>query len=101
MELTLKPKDTRLYIRCQTPQKNLIEEAAAALGMSVSDYILSTMIERSASEIQRRNRLALSHAAFEQLHEFMQSEPQPSPELVENLSRYQKARDEGALTVAD
>ena len=101
MELALKPKNTRLYVRCKSPQKNLIEEAAGALGMSVSDYILSTMIERSANEIQRRNRLALNHAAFEQLQAFLQTDPQPSPALLENLSRCQKAREEGALTLAD
>lgn len=101
MELTLDTKDTRLYVRCKTPQKNLIEQAAAALGMSVSDYILSTVIERSIGEVQRQNRLRINQAAFAQLQEFLQTDPEPSAALTENMGRYRRALDEGPLTVAD
>src|SRR5438045_1358316 len=85
MELSLKSKDTRLYVRCNSPQKTLIEQAAAKLGMSISDYILSTMIERSLDEIQRQNRLLLTQDAFAQLQDLLQTDPEPSPSLVQNM----------------
>lgn len=101
MDTTLKQKDGRLYVRCQTPQKRIIEQAATALGMSVSDYILTTMIERSISEIQRQNRVVINQAAFAQLQELMQTDPGPSDALTENMARFRRTRAAGDMTVAD
>jgi uncharacterized protein (DUF1778 family) len=101
MEAALKQKDSRLYVRCKTLQKKLIEQAAAALGMSVSDYILATMIERSVSEIQRQNRLIIDQTAFAQLQELMTADPGPSDPLSENMTRYRQALAAGELTIAD
>ena len=94
-------KDTRLFVRCKSNQKQLIERAASALGMSVSDFILGTVIERSSETVQRHNRIKISAAAFEQLQDLMMSDPEPSPALIANLRRYKQATDSGELTVED
>ena len=94
-------KGSRLFVRCRTRDKELIEQAAAALGMTVSDYILSTLIERSLGEMQRQNRINLTRAAMEQVQAFLQSDPEPAPTLAANLRRYREQVEAGKLTVAD
>jgi uncharacterized protein (DUF1778 family) len=101
LSIALTAKDTRLFVRCKTLEKALIEQAAAALGMSVSDYIVSTVIERSLTEVQRRNRIEIMREAFAQLEEFMQTDPEPTPALLENAAHYRQTIDSGMLTVAD
>ena len=101
MELPLDAKNTRLYVRRKTPEKRLIEKAAMARGMNISDYILSTVLERSVSDIQRQNRISITEEAFEQLQAFLLTDPDPSAELVESLGGYQRALKRGMLTVAD
>jgi uncharacterized protein (DUF1778 family) len=98
---TLEAKDTRLFVRCRTRDKDLIEQAAATPGMNVSDYILSTLIERSVGEMQRQNRITLTQAAFAQLTELMDRDPEPAPALAGNLKQYRKAVEAGTLSVAD
>src|SRR2546421_10683114 len=101
MGTTITTKDSRLFVRCKTRDKALIEQAAATLGMSVSDYILSTAIERAKEEVQRSNRVLVTQAAFAQLQEFLETDPEPSPALLENVARYRQMVESGKLTVED
>jgi uncharacterized protein (DUF1778 family) len=40
-------KDTRLHVRCKRADKEKIEKAAAALGLSLSDYMLSNALAQA------------------------------------------------------
>lgn len=101
MQTVVEPRDARLSIRCGVQEKALIECAAAAAGLSVSDYIRSVAIERSLNEIQRLNRILVSQEAFAQLADLLEADSEPPRALVENLGRYREAITSGALTVAD
>jgi len=60
-------RDARLNFRLSGDLKRTIEEAAAELGQSVSDFAVSTLAETARRVIQERNTTELSNrdrAAF-------------------------------------
>jgi len=101
MKTTTMARDARIFLRCKAAQKTLIERAAESLGMTTSDYVLSAALARSIEDVQRRNRLVLSDAGFSQLLEFMEADPEPEAQLVENACRYRRAIGSGTLIVED
>lgn len=60
-------KDTRLHVRCRSEDKDKIEHAAQALGLSVSDYLLSSALahaNRTDEGVdQPANGAEMSHAS--------------------------------------
>ncbi len=53
-------RNARLNFRLLRDLKEVIEEAAASLGQSVSDFAGSTLVERTRSLIEQRNVTVLS-----------------------------------------
>lgn len=94
-------KDSRLFVRCKRAQKDQIERAAAARGMSTSDYILSTALDRSSEDIQTHVRIKISQVAMDQLQELLQADIEPSAEFVRNVREYKEAIAQGTLTIED
>jgi uncharacterized protein (DUF1778 family) len=54
-------KEARLDFRLPEAMKTVIEQAAAALGQSVSDYAVSTLVQNSRAVIEQRNATELSN----------------------------------------
>lgn len=57
---TTNPGDARLNFRIASDVKRTIEEAAAQLGRSVSDFAISTLVQTAQSVIKRRSVTELS-----------------------------------------
>lgn len=53
--------DARLNFRLSSDLKTLIEEAAAALGQSVSDYAVSTLVRNARTVLQQTQATELSN----------------------------------------
>ena len=53
-------RDARLNFRLSSDLKEVIEEAAAFLGQSVSDFAVSTLTQQARSVIEQRNVTLLS-----------------------------------------
>ncbi len=53
-------RDARLNFRLPADLKEVIEEAAASLGQSVSDFAVSTLVQQARSVIEQRNVTTLS-----------------------------------------
>ena len=58
---TAAKNDTRLNFRLPSDIKQLIEEAAAQLGQSVSDFAVSTLVQMAHQVIQRQAITDLSN----------------------------------------
>ena len=54
-------RDARLNFRLPSELKQTIEEAAAYLGQSVSDFAVSTLVDRAQRVIQEHNVTRLSN----------------------------------------
>jgi uncharacterized protein (DUF1778 family) len=57
---TSSPNDARLNFRLSSELKAVIEEAATALGQTVSDYAISTLVENSQAVLQQSQTTVLS-----------------------------------------
>ncbi len=72
-------RDARLNFRLPTDLKEVIEEAAATLGQSVSDFAVSTLVRQARTVIEQRNVTVLDDA-----------EARPNPALLKAAKRYKK-----------
>ena len=53
--------DARLNFRLPSELKTVVEEAAAMLGQSVSDFAVSTLVQTARSVLQQRNVTELTN----------------------------------------
>ena len=53
--------DARLNFRLPSNLKEIIEEAAAALGQSISDFAVSTLVQTARKDIKQRNVTELTN----------------------------------------
>jgi uncharacterized protein (DUF1778 family) len=82
-------RDARLNFRLPSDLKEVIEEAAASLGQSVSDFAVSTLVRQARSVIEQRNVTRLSdRARFMAL--LNDAEARPNAALVKAARRYKK-----------
>jgi len=84
-------KDARLNFRLSNELKEIIEEAAIAMGQSVSDYAISTLVMNSQAVLQQSQTTELSsrdRKAFVALLD--DADARPVPALTEAAKRYKK-----------
>ncbi len=78
----------RLEIRVEPEHKRIIEQAAAASGQVVSQFVVSTTL-RGAHEILRQSTVtALTGRDRESFLRILDREQAPSPALVEAFDRH-------------
>ncbi|MGC4043042.1 MAG: DUF1778 domain-containing protein [Armatimonas sp.] len=84
-------KDTRLHVRCRTEDKEKIERAAAVLGLSVSDYLLSNalaQVERQTAPVAPVHE-PLSETDTRSLLAYLFAEPaEPTAKMRKAVARY-------------
>jgi uncharacterized protein (DUF1778 family) len=102
MKPVAKPtKDARLHIRCRVEDKEKIEQAARALGLSVSDYLLSSALANASRAgtstghlVPREQTTApsrLSEADTRSLLALVFSGPdEPTPRMRRAVERYNR-----------
>lgn len=84
-------RDARLNFRLPSDLKDVIEEAAAALGQSVSDFAVSTLVRQARSVIEQRNVTTLSDRDRERFIAILDDpSAKPNAALVKAAKRYKK-----------
>jgi uncharacterized protein (DUF1778 family) len=84
-------RDARLNFRLPADLKDVIEEAAASLGQSVSDFAVSTLVRQARSVIEQRNVTTLSDRDRERFIAILDdSAARPNAALVKAAKRYKK-----------
>ena len=87
-------KDSRLNFRLPAYLKDVIEEAAASLGQSVSDFAVSTLVQQARSVIEQRNVTTLSDSDRDRFMALLDdAEAKPNATLVKAAKRYRKNLD--------
>jgi uncharacterized protein (DUF1778 family) len=84
-------KDSRLNFRLPSELKDVIEEAATAMGQSVSDYAIATLVKNSQAILQQSQSTILSakeRRAFTALLD--ETDAKPKRALSEAAKRYKK-----------
>jgi len=84
-------KDSRLNFRLPSELKDVIEEAATAMGQSVSDYAIATLVKNSQAILQQSQSTTLSakeRRAFMALLD--ETEAKPNRALSAAAKRYKK-----------
>jgi len=72
---------TVISLRASTKQKLLLDRAAATLGRSRSDFILSTACREAESVLLDRRYFAVAGHAFKWFTSFLDSPPRDNPRL--------------------
>ncbi|WP_053958076.1 DUF1778 domain-containing protein [Sulfobacillus thermosulfidooxidans] len=85
---TLPRKDARLEVRLPADLKELLDQAAASLGMSTSAFVLTTMTERAQEALAHRQVMALNPAESRTFVEHLLNPPQPHNALQKAAARY-------------
>ena len=84
-------KDVRLNVRLPSELKDVIEEAATALGQSVSEFAVSTLVQQARTVIERRNVTVLSNRDRDRFLAILDdAEARPNAALVKAARRYKK-----------
>ncbi len=85
-------RDARLNFRLSADLKEVIEEAAASLGQSVSDFAVSTLVQQARSVIEQRNVTTLSDRDRQRFIALLDdAEARPKAALVKAAKSYKKS----------
>jgi uncharacterized protein (DUF1778 family) len=80
----------RIDFRCNKQDKAVIYEAASLLGMTVSSFSKSTLLERAHQIIQSASITTLSVKDSELFLALLESDSEPSPSLLAAAQRYRE-----------
>jgi uncharacterized protein (DUF1778 family) len=84
-------RNERLETRVTADQKNLIEQAAALQGRSVTDFVLTSVQEAAQRAIEEHQRLDLSVRDSQAFVEALINPPPVNDRLRETVRRYRQA----------
>jgi len=88
---TTNPKEARLNFRLPSHLKEVIEEAAAAMGQSVSDYAVATLVQSSQAVLQQSQSTVLSNRDRKAFMAILDdADARPNRTLTEAAKRYKK-----------
>jgi uncharacterized protein (DUF1778 family) len=80
-------KTQRLEARLTGPQKDLIQEACALSGRSVTDFVTATLAAAAQQTVREFQMLTLTQRESEQLAAALAAPPEPTPALREAWAR--------------
>jgi uncharacterized protein (DUF1778 family) len=84
-------KEARLNFRLPNDLKEVIEEAATAMGQSVSDYAIATLVKSSQVVLQQSQTTVLSNRDRKTFMALLDdSNTKPNRALTEAAKRYKK-----------
>jgi len=84
-------RDARLNFRLPSDLKEVIEEAAASLGQSVSDFAVSTLVQQARSVIEQKNVTVLSKSDRDRFIDLLDgADARPNAALTKAAKRYKK-----------
>lgn len=76
---------TRLAFRMNRELKERIEQAASLMGLTVTDYVVSTLAERTGEVLERERRITLSDRDRDRFLAALSRPGRPVPTLVATL----------------
>jgi len=76
-----KNRDVTLNIRARSMQRELIDEAAALLGISRSDFMLSVACRNAENVLLEKRVFALNKEDFKHFEQMLDSSPSDNPGL--------------------
>lgn len=84
-------KEARINFRLPNDLKEVIEEAATAMGQSVSDFAISTLVKTSQAVLQQNQTTVLSNRDRKSFMALLDdSDARPNRALTEAAKRYKK-----------
>ena len=81
----------RLDVRLHSHSKALIEEAAALSGQSVSEYVVSTLLQQSSEILQQHRHIQLSNRDRNQFLALLDSHEKPNAALVKAARKFKRS----------
>jgi len=79
-------KDARIEFKTSKDIKMLLQEVASSLGMDLSNFLISTAVQR-AKELQKKERvLMLSNQEWANFQEIINTPKKPTPALKELMN---------------
>lgn len=85
-----KAKKSRVDLRIDQDQKELLERAASLRGLSLSSYLLSNSIEAATRDIESHEKLVLSDNDRDLFLSLMENPPEPNQALKSAMRRFQE-----------
>lgn len=80
-------KSERLSVRLNEVDRLLIESAAAAAGVTMTEFLLQSAREKAESQIPEEELLVLPSEDFDWLLDLVEGEPKPNPEFARSLAK--------------
>ncbi|EFC1481184.1 DUF1778 domain-containing protein [Escherichia coli] len=80
-------KKQRIDLRLNEEDKHLIEEAAAMTNQSISQFMVSTALERAAEVIDHHRRLFLNEESWNMVMDAITNPPAPNDRLKRAANR--------------
>jgi len=78
----------RLAFRMKPGLKERIEEAAALLGLTVTDFVVSALSERTSEVLERQRQVTLSDRDRDRFLAALDRPGRPVPALVDTLRKH-------------
>lgn len=92
-----KPVPDRLNFRVESQKKRLIEQAAAARGLSLTDFAVTTLYREAQDVLRSEHTLVLSDRDRDAFLAALDHPPAPSPAALRAAKAYKAARASGTL----
>lgn len=83
-------EEARLNLRLPPDKKREIERAAAIRGLSLTDFVVATMSEKSREVIQEYTTWVLSNEAFDAMLDAIEHPKPPTEALRRAMARYRE-----------
>lgn len=87
----------RLEVRLSREKKELIEQAAAQSGQSLTDFTVKTLCRRARKVLRDEQTLVLSNRDRDAFLAALSNPPVPNENLLRAAKRWQEARGDGTL----
>jgi len=84
---TIAPRATPLNIRIRSDQRSLIEQAAAALDKTVSDFVREAALREANNALLDQTVFQLDSAGWDKFNAALDAPPANNPKLKDLLSR--------------
>lgn len=87
--------NARLDVRLRPDNKALIEEAATLSGKTISEYVVSTLLQQSTEVVQRHRHIRLSNRDRNQFLAVLDASDEPSAALTQAAQKYKRLLGQG------
>jgi uncharacterized protein (DUF1778 family) len=86
----LRKSNARLDVRLRPDNKALIEEAATLSGKTISEYVVSTLLQQSTEVLQRHRHIRLSDRDRDQFLALLDASNEPNAALTHAVRKYKR-----------